>query len=67
MNLEALMTEGRNPDTLDIDKLSTEDMLRKINDEDKKVPIAVEKEIPNIAKAVDIAAEKLKKAEDLYI
>ncbi|MFU0782717.1 N-acetylmuramic acid 6-phosphate etherase [Thermoanaerobacterium thermosaccharolyticum] len=61
MNLEKLITEGRNPDTLDIDKLSTEDMLRKINDEDKKVPLAVEKEIPNIAKAVDIAAERLKK------
>lgn len=61
MNLEALITEGRNPDTLDIDKLSTEDMLKKINNEDKKVPIAIEKEIPNIAKAVDIAADRLKK------
>ncbi|MDI3310297.1 MAG: N-acetylmuramic acid 6-phosphate etherase [Thermoanaerobacterium sp.] len=61
MNLEVLMTEGRNPDTVDIDRLSTEDMLKKINEEDKKVPIAVGKEIPNIAKAIDIAAEKLKK------
>ena len=60
MDLDKLITEGRNPDTLDIDRLSTEDMLKKINNEDKKVPIAVEKEIPNIAKAVDIIAEKLK-------
>ncbi|MDP9751009.1 N-acetylmuramic acid 6-phosphate etherase [Thermoanaerobacter pentosaceus] len=60
MDLDKLITEGRNPDTLDIDKLSTEDMLKKINNEDKKVPIAVEKEIPSIAKAVDIIAEKLK-------
>ncbi|MEG6567985.1 N-acetylmuramic acid 6-phosphate etherase [Thermoanaerobacterium saccharolyticum] len=61
MNLEALMTEGRNPNTIDIDRLSTEDMLRKINEEDKKVPLAVEKEISNIAKAIEIAAERLKK------
>lgn len=60
MDLDKLITEGRNPDTLDIDRLSTEDMLRKINNEDKKVPMAVEKEIPNIAKAVDVIAEKLK-------
>lgn len=60
MDLDKLITEGRNPDTLDIDRLSTEDMLKKINNEDKKVPIAIEKEIPNIAKAVDIIAEKLK-------
>jgi N-acetylmuramic acid 6-phosphate etherase len=60
MDLDKLITEGRNPDTLDIDRLSTEDMLKKINNEDKKVPIAVEKEIPNIAKAVDVIAEKLK-------
>jgi len=60
MDLDKLITEGRNPDTLDIDRLSTEDMLKKINNEDKKVPIAVEKEIPNIAKAVDVIADKLK-------
>ena len=48
-----LTTEGRNPRSMHIDTMSTEDMMRCINEEDKLVPLAVEKEVPNIAKAVD--------------
>ncbi|MBE6083423.1 MAG: N-acetylmuramic acid 6-phosphate etherase [Tissierellaceae bacterium] len=59
MNTEKAITEERNPDTMDIDLLSTEDMLKKINDEDKKVAYAVEREIPNIAKAVDEIGNRL--------
>ncbi|TIS53592.1 MAG: N-acetylmuramic acid 6-phosphate etherase [Mesorhizobium sp.] len=51
--LERLVSEGRNPRTMDIDLLPTIDILRKINDEDKGVPAAVEKVIPAIAAAVD--------------
>lgn len=58
---EKLITEGRNPNTLDIDKLDTLSMLKKINDEDKKVPFAIEKELPKIAEVVDKTAERLKK------
>lgn len=58
---ENLITEGRNPNTLDIDKLNTLSMLKKINDEDKKVAFAIEKELPKIAEAVDKTAERLKK------
>ncbi|SNX53319.1 N-acetylmuramic acid 6-phosphate etherase [Thermoanaerobacterium sp. RBIITD] len=61
MNLEKLITEGRNPDTMDIDKLDTIDMLKKINNEDKKVAIAVEKVVPDIAKAVDGIVERMKR------
>ena len=59
MDLAKLVTEERNPDTLDIDMLETQEILKKINSEDKKVPLAVEKEIPSIAKAVDAIAERL--------
>ena len=52
-----IITEYRNQNTKDIDILSTIEMIQKINDEDKKVALAVEKEIPNIAKAVDIINE----------
>lgn len=45
---------------MNIDSLSTLEMLRVINDEDKKVAYAVEKELENIARAVDIIVEKLK-------
>ena len=49
MNLEKLLTESRNPDTLDIDRLPTLDILAKINLQDKIVPFAVEKALPQIA------------------
>lgn len=51
--LGRLVSEGRNPRTVDIDLLPTIDVLRKINDEDRLVPAAVEKVLPDIATAVD--------------
>lgn len=54
MDLSTLKTEARNPLTENIDQVSTLEMLRIINSEDQKVALAVEKELPNIAKAVDL-------------
>ncbi|WP_184769382.1 N-acetylmuramic acid 6-phosphate etherase [Aminobacter carboxidus] len=51
--LGRLVSEERNPRTMDIDLLPTIDVLRKINDEDKLVAHAVEKVIPEIAATVD--------------
>ncbi|WP_027055852.1 N-acetylmuramic acid 6-phosphate etherase [Mesorhizobium erdmanii] len=51
--LDGLVSEGRNPRTVDIDLLPTIDVLRKVNDEDRIVPAAVEKVLPDIATAVD--------------
>lgn len=62
MNIEKLTklsTEGRNPNTNNIDTVSTLDMITMINEEDKKVAFAVEKEKVNIASAVDITADRL--------
>ncbi len=61
-----IITEYRNENTKDIDIVPTIDVIRKINNEDKKVALAVEKEIPNIAKAVDVIAEQFKKGGRLY-
>ncbi len=58
--LLGLETEARNPRSTTIDRMSIEDILRLINSEDKTVPPAVEKEIPNIAKAVRFAIESFK-------
>ncbi|RVD48243.1 N-acetylmuramic acid 6-phosphate etherase, partial [Mesorhizobium sp. M2D.F.Ca.ET.140.01.1.1] len=41
--LDRLVSEGRNPRTVDIDLLPTIDVLRRINDEHRLVPAAVEK------------------------
>ncbi|MBU5456101.1 N-acetylmuramic acid 6-phosphate etherase [Caproiciproducens sp. MSJ-32] len=61
IDLDKLTTESRNPNTFDIDKVSTLEMVRKINNEDKKVAEAVEKELPNIAEAIDGISERMSK------
>ncbi len=58
--LKNLITEMRNPNTMDIDSKSIEDILKIINNEDKNVPLAVEKEIPYIKKAVEIIVNAFK-------
>jgi N-acetylmuramic acid 6-phosphate etherase len=52
--LTRLVTEQRNPISMDIDRKSTIDIVRIINNEDKKVAFAVEKELPYIAQAVEV-------------
>jgi len=59
IEIRNLVTEHRCADTVNIDSVSTEDMLIMINNEDKKVALAVEKEIKEIARAVDAIVEKL--------
>ena len=54
VNIKKITTEGRNPNTLDIDRVSTIEIVKKINNEDKTVAYAVEKAIPEIAKCVDM-------------
>lgn len=57
---------GRNPNTKDIDNLSALEILRKINEEDKKVATAVEKQLDNIAGAVDIIVNSFQKGGRLF-
>lgn len=61
LDLSNLTTESRNKNTLDIDKVSTIEMVRKINNEDKKVAEAVEKELPQIAEAIDGIVDRIHK------
>ncbi len=56
IDLTHLVTESRNSASEAIDTLSTLDMLKVINDEDKKVALAVEQTLPAIALAVDAIA-----------
>ena len=53
LDLTRMITESRNPASENIDELATEAMLRVINNEDKKVALAVEAIVPQIAQAVD--------------
>ncbi|PSW06841.1 N-acetylmuramic acid 6-phosphate etherase [Photobacterium lipolyticum] len=56
IDLSKMITESRNKASQYIDTLSTLDMLKVINDEDKKVALAVELTLPEVAKAVDAIA-----------
>jgi len=53
VNYWELETERRNPRTMEMDRLSAEEILRVINQEDHVVPDAVAAEIPRIAQAVE--------------
>ncbi|MGE5410393.1 MAG: N-acetylmuramic acid 6-phosphate etherase, partial [Clostridiales bacterium] len=55
-----LTTEQRNPNSMDIDARNTAEILQIINNEDKKVPLAVEKELPYIEQAVEVIVKALK-------
>lgn len=52
-DLDNLLTEQRNRRSSGLDAMSTAEMLQVINEEDKTVAYAVEKELPRIAAAVD--------------
>lgn len=52
-DLARLASEGRNPETLQIDRQSTLEILGSINAQDQQVPIAVAKVLPAIGQAVD--------------
>ncbi|SDM92212.1 N-acetylmuramic acid 6-phosphate etherase [Fictibacillus solisalsi] len=53
MKINHLTTEKRNQNTLDIDEVTSLEVVRKINTEDKKVPEAIEKVLPEIASVVE--------------
>ncbi len=57
--LNKIASEGRNPDTMDIDLLSSEGILEKINQQDALVAGAVATQIPHIAAAVDTIVDRL--------
>lgn len=64
--MSEIITEYRNENTKDIDLLSTIDMVRKMNEEDKLVALAVEDETPRIAEAIDTIAKQFLKGGRLF-
>lgn len=59
VELQKIATEQRNLNTMNIDTLSTLDMVKLINREDHRVADAVGEVTDKIAQAVDVIAEKL--------
>ena len=58
--ISSLKTEARNEASMNIDVASVGEILKIINDQDKSVPSAVEKEIPYIEKAVELIVDSFK-------
>jgi N-acetylmuramic acid 6-phosphate etherase len=59
-DLSALTTEASNPQTEQLDAMSVEDLLTVMNAEDRRVPEVVASQIPQIARAVELAVAALR-------
>ncbi|MCT8634746.1 N-acetylmuramic acid 6-phosphate etherase [Glaesserella parasuis] len=55
--LGQLITEQHNPNSMQIDTLSAYEIVQIINNEDKQVPLVIEKVLPQIAQAVEKIVE----------
>lgn len=55
-----LATEQRNPRTLDLDTLEVDGILERISAEDRTVPEAVARELPYVARAVELVVKSFR-------
>ncbi|MBW9156713.1 N-acetylmuramic acid 6-phosphate etherase [Clostridium sp. FP2] len=58
--------EKNKVDESNLDKLSIFEILKKVNDEDKKVAIAIEKELSNIEKSVELILQSFEEGGRLF-
>lgn len=61
-----LKTEMRNPDTYGIDKMSTYEMLKIINNENAKVTVAIEAALPSISAVCDAVTQAIKAGDRVF-
>lgn len=54
-------TEQRNPNSMNLDKMSALEIATCMNNEDKLVPLAVEKALPEIAKTIEMVVDTFNK------
>jgi N-acetylmuramic acid 6-phosphate etherase len=55
--LKHLTTEQRNPVSMDLDSRTSLEIVQIINEEDKRIALAVESQVPYIAQAVDLVVQ----------
>ena len=61
MDINSLTTETRNEASINIDQLDASEIVKVINNEDKKVAAAITKVLPEIAEAIDAITERFNK------
>lgn len=59
-------SEGRNPNSHEMDSVPTIELLTILNDEDDLVAPAVRKALPDLARAVDMAAERFEEGGSVH-
>ena len=64
--IQSALTEQRNPKSFKIDTLSTLEILKLINSGDRNPVLAVQKELPEIARAVEIVVKTFQKGGRLF-
>ena len=60
VDLSRLTTEQRNPATMDLDQMSPLEIAAVMNQEDKKAVLAVQQVLPQVATAIQWAADSLR-------
>ncbi|MBO0697177.1 MAG: N-acetylmuramic acid 6-phosphate etherase, partial [Zavarzinella sp.] len=58
--MDHLLTEARNPSSIDLDALNSIEIVRLMNGEDARVPAAVADQAEPIARAIDVIADRLR-------
>ena len=66
INLSELITEQRNPDSLDIDLKSTEEIVAVFHEENRKVLAAVESVSASIAESVELITDAFRRGGRLF-
>lgn len=64
--LEELETEQPNPRSADLDRLTTDEVVRLINQEDATVAAAVREALPAVARAAELVAERLSRGGRVF-
>ncbi|HZT43531.1 MAG TPA: N-acetylmuramic acid 6-phosphate etherase [Chthonomonadaceae bacterium] len=65
-DLARLETEGRNPRTMELDRLPTGELVRALHAENAAVLAAVEAALPQVAQVVDLLADRLGRGGHLF-
>lgn len=66
MELERMITETRNQNTMNLDEMTPLEIVTAMNMEDKNVPLAIEKVLPEIAKLVSLVEDAFNKGARLF-
>ena len=61
LNLNAMTTESRNPNTMDLDKMTPLEIVTVMNREDERVPQAIRECLPQIARCAEEAGQALRR------